>query len=146
MDARTRMEIEWACVGLSHAFAYHMDRRNYAEVAALFTPDGLFVRHDHPLRGRAQIIEALETRPAEQFTRHVTTSHHFIEVGETRARAVMFNVSYFSFDAAVLPAAYDPANALLLDFTDVYEKTREGWRFAERVTSAVFLAKSLMGR
>jgi hypothetical protein len=139
MNAATRMEIEWECTRLSHAFAYHLDQRNYPALADLFASNGVWIRHNVKLEGREQIIAALNQRPKEQFTRHVTTGFHFTHVDETSARSVAYNMSYFSFNAEKLPVAYVPEKAMLLDFIDVYTKTAAGWRFLQRDTQMIFI-------
>jgi hypothetical protein len=143
VDKLERMLIEWECTRLSAAFAYHLDRRDYEAVAALFAPDGVWIRHGVRLEGAAQIIAALEQRPVKQFTRHVTAGFHFTHVKEVSARSVSSNMSYFSFDAEVLPAPYVPEKAMLLDFVDHYAKTPEGWRFRERDTQMVFIPEEV---
>jgi hypothetical protein len=137
------MEIEHECKALSSAFAYHLDRREYQKLADLFAPDGVWIRHYVPLRGREAILAAMAERPSTQFTRHVTTGFHFTEVTETRASAVSINMSYFSFQAETLPAPYEPEKAMLLDFVDTYIKTEAGWRFLERDTRMVLIPKEV---
>lgn len=138
-----RFVIEQQCKALSSAFAYHLDRREYSELTQLFAPDGVWIRHYQRLEGRQAILNALSERPAEQFTRHVTTGFHFIEVTQTHARSVATNMSYFSFDAATLPTRYKPEKAMLLDFVDNYIKTAEGWRFLERDTQMVMVPEEI---
>ena len=139
MNASARMEIEWACITLSHAFAYHLDQRDYRALADLFAVDGVWIRHNVRLEGREQIIAAMNQRPKEQFTRHVTAGFHFTQVNETTARSVAYNMSYFSFNASSLPAPYVPEKAMLLDFVDVYTKTSDGWRFQQRDTQMILI-------
>lgn len=140
MEKLDRMLAEWECTKLSHAFAYHLDQRNYAEVANLFAPSGVWIRHGVPLKGREGILAALSERPSNRFTRHVTTSFHFTHIDDGSARSVAYNVSYFSLDADILPARYEPENFLLFDFIDRYEKTPEGWLFAERTSSEIMVS------
>src|SRR3546814_6019354 len=71
MDHLARMEIEWACTKLSHAFSYCLDSRDYGSLVSLFTPDGVWERHGDRLQGRERILEVMRGRPANQFTRHV---------------------------------------------------------------------------
>lgn len=139
MDKQLQIAIEHDCIALSNAFAYHLDRRDYFALAQLFAPNGVWIRHYIRLEGRAQIIAALQQRPAEQFTRHMTTGFHFTEVTETTAKSVSCNMSYYSFEAAKLPAPYKPAQGMLLDFVDTFIKTEEGWRFLERDTQMVLV-------
>src|SRR3546814_17029907 len=69
MDHLARMEIEWACTKLSHAFSYCLDSRDYGSLVSLFTPDGVWERHGDRLQGRERILEVMRGRPAHQFTR-----------------------------------------------------------------------------
>src|SRR3546814_16082502 len=88
------------------------------------------------------MLEVMRGRPANQFTRHVITNFHFVEVTETRARATLYNLRWFSFEAENLPVAFVPENALLLDFHDTYSFTADGWRDRTSVVSG----KSVAGR
>ena len=146
MDEIERMHAEWACVRLTQDFCYLIDQRRYAELAALFTEDGVWVRHGVRLEGRAAIVAALETRPGNQFTRHVTTGFHFSEVTPESARATFYNVSHYTFERGEPPFVYHPGNALILDFEDQFENGPDGWRIAERLTNATFLAAELYDR
>src|SRR3546814_3944536 len=75
---------------------YCLDSRDYGSLVSLFTPDGVWERHGDRLHGRERILEVMRGRPANQFTRHVITNFHFVEVTETRARATVYNLSWFS--------------------------------------------------
>jgi hypothetical protein len=123
-----------------------MDHRDYEALADLFAPDGVFERHGNQLRGPAEIIKALRGRPTEQFTRHVTSNFHFTSIEPEEAAATLVNISWFSFEAERLPIAFEPSQAILLDFHDRYRLTAAGWRFSERITRMVFVAPSLMSR
>ena len=139
MDKTTRREIEADCVALSHAFAYHLDHKDYQALADLFAPKGCFVRTGVRLEGREQILATMSQRPAEQFTRHITTNFHFTEVGADRAKAAVYNVSFFSSPESQLPLEYLPQRVMLLDFSDTYVRTPEGWRFLERDARALLI-------
>lgn len=146
MDKAMRREIEAECVALSNAFAYHLDHKEYSALVALFAPDGAFVRTGVRLQGREKILAAMQERPAEQFTRHITTNFHFTEVEDDSARAVFYNMSYFAYLPGQPPFAYDPARMLLLDFIDIYTRTAEGWRFQERDARALLIPEQLRSR
>jgi uncharacterized protein (TIGR02246 family) len=144
MDQAARADIERECTALSYAFCYNLDHRNYAGLADLFAPDGVWIRHGQRLQGREQIIAALSQRLPNQFTRHVTTNFHFTKVTETRAEAVLYNMSYFSLEGdKPLPLRFGPEQAMLLDFIDVYTRTPQGWRFLERNTTPVLMPDSV---
>lgn len=146
MDRQTRREIEAECVSLSHAFAYHLDHKEYDALAALFVPDGTFVRTGVRLEGRERILATMRQRPADQFTRHVTTNFHFTHVEDDLARGVFYNLSYFAFTPAKPPFAYEPQRMMLLDFIDTYTRTPEGWRFLERDARALMIPEELRPR
>ena len=146
MDQAIRREIEAACVALSNAFAYHLDHKQYPELVALFAPTGTFVRTGVRLEGREKILAAMQQRPADQFTRHVTTNFHFTTVEHDNARAVFYNQSYFMFTPEQPPYAYSPQRMMLLDFIDVYTRTPEGWRFLERDARPILIPDELRSR
>ena len=139
LDAALRHRIVQDCIALSSAFAHHLDQRDYAAVAELFVPDGVWVRLGVRLEGHDAILTALARRPASQFTRHVTTSHHFTRVEADTAAAMAYNMSWYSWDAAALPADFVPAQAMLLDVSDRYVRTGRGWRFALREIAPVLI-------
>ncbi|MFN0161204.1 MAG: nuclear transport factor 2 family protein [Burkholderiales bacterium] len=141
-----RRQIEGECVALSNAFAYHLDHREYDQLVALFAPDGCFVRTGVRLQGRENILRAMRDRPAEQFTRHITTNFHFTHVDHDSARAVFYNQSYFAYQPGAPPYAYEPERMMLLDFVDVYARTDAGWRFLERDARPVFIPEQLRAR
>jgi hypothetical protein len=146
MDTAIRREIEAECVALSHAWAFHIDHKQYEALADLFVPDGVFIRTGVRLEGRAAILAAMRNRPAEQFTRHVTTNFHFTEVTEGRARATFYNMSYYAFLPGNPPFTYAPERMMLLDFVDQFVHTPEGWRFQERDARAVLIPEDLKAR
>jgi len=138
--------VEAECVKLCNAFCFHLDRRNYRALADLFTPEGAWIRHGIPLAGRSAIIAALEERPADLFTRHVIAGHHFTHISEDRAASTAYNISYYSRNGGILPALLVPDDAIHLDFSDSYERTAAGWRFAERNSVEVFLSTAAKAR
>ena len=146
MEKAKRREIEAECVALSNAFAYHLDHKEYPALVALFVPDGTFVRTGVRLEGRESILAAMQARPAEQFTRHITTNFHFTEVGDDSARAVFYNMSFFAYLPGQPPFAYEPERMMLLDFIDIYIRTNDGWRFRERDARPLLIPEQLRAR
>lgn len=146
MDMAMRRKIEAECVALSNAFAYHLDHQEYPALVALFVPDGTFVRTGVRLAGREKILAAMQARPAEQFTRHITTNFHFTEVGDDSARAVFYNMSFFAYLPGQPPFEYEPERMMLLDFVDIYTRTADGWRFKERDARALLIPEQLRSR
>src|SRR3546814_18419302 len=114
MDHLARMEIEWACTKLSHAFSYCLDSRDYGRLVSLFTPDGVWERHGDRVQGRERILEVMRVRPAKQVTRHVLPTFHFVAVPETRGRATLYKLAWFSFVAENLHVALGTENGHLV--------------------------------
>ena len=146
MNQAMRREIEAECVALSNAFAYHLDHKEYDALVALFTPDGTFVRTGVRLEGQEKILATMRNRPAEQFTRHITTSFHFTAVEPDRASAVFYNQSYYAFLPGDPPYVYVAERMMLLDFIDQFVRTSKGWRFRERDARAVLIPEDLKSR
>lgn len=57
-----------------HAFISHLDERRYDDLLAVFAPEGRWLRQGRWLEGRAQILEALQSRPAGMRVRHVMSN------------------------------------------------------------------------
>lgn len=123
MNPDVRLAAEWQCARLVALYANLNDEGRWAEVAALYTEDGVMVRPtapDAPITGQAAILAAFEARPPRR-TRHVC-SNVVIEVeGPATARGT---------SAMIL---YTPDGPPLVgSFHDRFALTPEGWRFAER--------------
>jgi SnoaL-like domain len=146
MNKIQRREIEADCISLSHAFAYHLDHKDYKALAELFAPSGVFIRTGVRLEGPEQILATMSQRPAEQFTRHVTTNFHFTQVDENIAKAVVYNVSYYSMPESQLPLDFVADQLMLLDFIDTYTRTPDGWRFLERDARPLLIPKDLRSK
>jgi hypothetical protein len=57
-----------------HAFFSHLDERRYEALAAMFLPDGRWLRQGRWLEGRGAILEALNARPASMRVRHAISN------------------------------------------------------------------------
>lgn len=146
MESAMRREIEAECVALSNAFAYHLDHKDYPALVALFAPNGTFIRTGVRLEGPEMILATMRQRPAEMFTRHVTTNFHFTHVGHDTAKAVFYNMSYFIFAQDKPPFEFAPQRMMLLDFMDTYGRTPQGWRFLERDARPLMIPEELRSR
>lgn len=143
MDVVSRLEAENACRALSHAFAFFLDRMDYPNQAAQFAEAGVWIRHGVRLTGRAQIIDAMNKRPVDQFTRHLITNIHFTEFGPDLARAVVCNISYFTSGVEVFPGTIEPEKTMLIEFDDTYVSTDDGWKILERGTRPLLVPENM---
>lgn len=136
MTDEERRAIEADCERLIKRYVNLNDAQDWPAVAALYTEDARFARPSQPgvfVEGREAILASFLARPARA-QRHVI-ANVVVEVEEAdRARAFSVIVLYQGDPAAPgeLPAM--SANAPLVGtFTDKLVRTRDGWRFAERV-------------
>jgi hypothetical protein len=146
MEQSVRRAIKADCVELSYAFSYYIDHGKYAELSRLFAEEGVFIRLGVRLEGRAQILAAMQRRPADQLTRHVTSNHHFTHVSQDVCKAVWYHATYYEFTDRRPPLAYDPHRVMLLDLYDTYTNTSEGWRILERDSRIVMVPDDLRPR
>jgi hypothetical protein len=140
LDLAERLAIEQQLTALSHAFAYHIDHGEFSDLVDLFTEDGIFDRAGPVHRGRAELTEAMQARP-NMTTRHVMTNFHFTEVETDRAAGVVYCLTHHAHGTldGPEPLVYGTVQGRLLELHDRYERTDEGWRFAERRAIPVFV-------
>ena len=131
-----RRAIEQDCGRLINLYVNLNDAQDWPAIAALYTEDARFARPSQPgvfVEGRAAILASFLARPARA-QRHVI-ANVVVEVDDAdHARAFSVIVLYMG-DAAEdggLPVQ-DPKSPLIGTFTDKLVRTRDGWRFAERV-------------
>ena len=131
-----RRAIEIDCERLMKRYVNLSDAQDWAAVAALYTEDARFARPSRPdvfVEGREAILASFLARPARA-QRHVI-ANVVVEVEDAdHARAFSVIVLYMGDtpEAGGLPVQ-DPKSPLVGTFTDKLVRTRDGWRFAERV-------------
>jgi hypothetical protein len=145
VETAERAAIEWECLRLCHAFAYNIDHGNFEAMVNLFTPDGVFDRDGVTLRGRQQIRDAMSKRPPVT-TRHIVTNFLALEVSAARVKSSVYNLSIHSFDRAEGVKKFSPAaGTRLLEFSDEFELTPDGWRFASRIARPIMIVPEWPG-
>jgi ketosteroid isomerase-like protein len=136
MTEDERRAIEADCERLIKRYVNLNDAQDWPAVAALYTEDARFARPSQPgvfIEGRDAILASFLARPARA-QRHVI-ANVVVEVEDSdHARAFSVIVLYMGDSAADggLPVR-DPKSPLIGTFTDRLVRTRDGWRFAERV-------------
>ncbi|MGO9059054.1 MAG: nuclear transport factor 2 family protein [Candidatus Binataceae bacterium] len=145
METAQRVAIEFECLKLCHAFAYYIDHGNFEAMVNLFAPDGVFDRDGVTLRGRQQIREAMSKRPPVT-TRHLVTNFLPLEVNASRVKSSVYNLSIHSFDPSEGVKKFSPAaGTRLLEFSDEFQLTPDGWRFASRIARPVMVVPEWPG-
>jgi len=131
--------IERACARLVVDSATCNDRREWAKLAALYTPDGVVVRPNaQRLEGRAAIEAAYAAGPPDRVTHHLCTNVTVDVDGPDRAHAtttVLIVSGTRTDDPNVTFGVVPNERHLVGEFADRFERTDEGWRIAERSAS-----------
>ena len=136
MTEGERRAIEADCERLIKRYVNLNDAQDWPAVAALYTEDARMGRPSQPgtfVEGRAAILAAFEARPPRA-QRHVI-ANVVVEVADAdHARAFSVIVLYMgdAQEGGGLPVQ-DPKSPLIGTFTDRLVRSRDGWRFAERV-------------
>jgi hypothetical protein len=111
-----------------------LDERRYADLAALFAPDGCWHRQGRVLRGRDAIVGALSARSATMRICHVITNGLVEVVGEGRAEAGCVMTAYRHDDGRVVDAPPEIAGPTVMARVRAHLlHLPEGWRI-ERMT------------
>jgi ketosteroid isomerase-like protein len=136
MTEDERRAIEQDCERLIKRYVNLNDAQDWPAVAALYTEDARFARPSQPgvfIAGRDAILASFLARPARA-QRHVI-ANVVVEIDDAdHARAFSVIVLYMGDkpEDGGLPVQ-DPNSPLIGTFTDRLVRTRDGWRFAERV-------------
>jgi len=131
-----RRAIEADCARMIKHYVNLNDAQDWPAVAALYTEDARFARPSQPgvfVEGREAILASFLARPARA-QRHVIANVVVDVEDADHARAFSVIVLYMG-DAAEdggLPVQ-DAKSPLIGTFADRLVRTRDGWRFAERV-------------
>jgi ketosteroid isomerase-like protein len=139
MEPVERLLIEWECTKLVNAFAHAIDHLNYDQLVLLFTEDGIFDRVGQVLTGRDAIREAMQNRHA-LLTRHVCTNIHFSDVDRDDAKATLYVANFVgTSNEGLPPVSYELPQPALLEFDDVYRRSKDGWRIAHRTARVIIM-------
>ena len=136
LDEDARRAIEVDCERLIKHYVNLNDAQDWPAVAALYSEDARFARPSQPgvfVEGREAILASFLARPARA-QRHVIANVVVEVEDETHARAFSVIVLYMGDvpEGGGLPVQ-DPKSPLIGTFTDRLVRTRDCWRFAERV-------------
>jgi hypothetical protein len=140
------MTASFACEGLCIAFSYHLDRKNFSDLADLFAVDGVFVRNGERLSGKTAILDAYSKRP-NVTTVHLVTNFHLVDLDETSARANVHNLVLHAPGPRVEEGKiFDPLSAMrLIEFDDAFALVDGTWRFTFRNAQPVLQSPTWPG-
>jgi len=130
--------IERACERLINEFFEAIDLRNEAHLDVLFTEDATYARPITPdtiVSGRDAIRKSFEGRPAGRVTRHICSNVRITVETAERATGIHRVMLISGPDQPPPDAQFGykaDARQLIGEFSDVFVKTPQGWRFQSR--------------
>lgn len=135
LDAPQRVLIEHACCKLVLQAAAFADASDAAQLAALFTTEGVLVRPSAgALIGRQAIEASYAERPANRITRHLVTNTLVDAESAVHAQALS-SVLLWSANADHEPGRLGrraQGGQVVGEFRDTIVLTDDGWRIARR--------------
>jgi len=133
MNFTTRLEIEHACTRCAIDYSHKVDFGDFEGFANLFAENGVLSVGSLHLDSRANIGKAMSQRPAEILSRHVITNIAINVIDEEAA----VGMAYFMLYRTIVGNENDPTAvppvAVVGHYKDKFEKTTDGWKFAERI-------------
>jgi uncharacterized protein (TIGR02246 family) len=141
VDESQRVLIERACERVIVATATCNDRRDWAGLAELYSPDGVVVRpNGQRLEGRAAIAESYGAAAPERVTRHLCLNMRVDVDGPDTAHSltvVMIVSGTRTGDADVAFGVIPSPRHAVGEFADRLVRTDEGWKIAHRDATIV---------
>lgn len=102
---------------LVHRFYHHLDERKYHDLVAMMRPDATWHRQGKVLRGRDQVLAALNERPPTLVIRHIITNTFLEHETDNDAQLIAYMTAYRYDDgkpATARPLAIDSPYRVLL--------------------------------
>lgn len=134
MDDLARLVIENECQKLATLYCTHLDHLNPEAFANLFAEDALYkpAVEPEPIAGRAAILEWIYRYPKARLGRHLSTNQIVEVIDENNAKGSSYAVVFREPNPQpdVLSDRVTPRS--MVEYTDTYRRTPEGWRFARR--------------
>jgi hypothetical protein len=94
--------IEWDCTQVLIRFFNYFDQWRYREMADVFVPDGVWHRQGKALRGRTEILAALDARSTTRRVRHVVTNVQIDVLAADAATSLLYLTAYMHDTGAKL--------------------------------------------
>jgi ketosteroid isomerase-like protein len=119
------------------SFFNHLDACEYDKLCALMAPDGVWHRQGKALHGPAEVMAAMQARPAGVITQHTVTNLVVDVADADHAAAAMYLLVFSHTGGAPAPAPLE-----LPSLVGVYRakmiNTAAGWRIAEMTSQPRF--------
>lgn len=109
-----------------YALFSHLDERRYAALAAMFLPDGRWLRQGRWLEGRGAILDALNARPGSMRVRHAISNVLVAGTSATGMRVEAYMTAYRQLEG-------QPPSLFSLNLvTNTFRHTDGQWMLAEQ--------------
>lgn len=128
--------VERDCIAAATRFFHHLDRGDYAGVAALIAEDGVWVRQGKELVGPGAVLDALRARPADFVTRHLL-SNVLVDITGDGEATVAYELSVYG-----QTGAEPPRHLSIMTGEDRLVRTEAGWRIRSKRARPVFSFKN----
>lgn len=136
VSTSSKLVVEWRATKTVARLFHYLDARDYDAVAALFTPEGVWMRMGQKLVGQAGIRAAMAGRPATLSTRHIV-SNLIADADESGVDARYYLTVFDDPDSDSGPGLLNGPSAIFL-CQDRLVEMDAGWRFASRHPELVF--------
>jgi hypothetical protein len=140
MDDLQKSQIEQSCARLATQYCHFVDHGQAAQVADLFSEDGVWSTAQGATEGREAIRAIFQGRQnrAGRLSRHVCCNLLVEVQDDSHASGVNYLTLYRHDGEAGPGAAPLTGPAMVGEYRDAYVRTAEGWRFAHRDLVIVF--------
>ena len=125
------------CIAATLQFFRALDARDHVACVAAFAQGGVWHRQGQALDTPEAMMASLEKRPAGRVTAHLINNLIAESNGPDRI-TVRFLLSAYDGPATEDGSATAARFAGVLDATDEYRRTAQGWRLAVKSTRPVF--------
>jgi hypothetical protein len=141
LTSHERLVIETELTRLTQHFIHHLDQNEFESMIALCTPDCVFDRAGSVHSGHEEIRQAMAERP-KATTRHLLANFFFHNVTHDSAQGVVTANVYHGPPAENgEPVNYATEQGRVVEFTDKYVRTADGWRVASRIARPILAPK-----
>jgi hypothetical protein len=141
MDDLQRMLIEHACQRLMSLYCTHLDYPNPDAFAGLYAEDAMYkpAARPEPVYGRQAIRDWMQAYPKHRFGRHITTNQVVDVIDDDNATGKSYAIVFREPDpreGEISPAVMPRS---VVEYSDTFRRTAEGWRFSKRYYNIHFL-------
>lgn len=141
MDEMKRLVIENECRKLTILYCQHLDHPDSGAFANLYAEDALYkpAVEPIPIVGRTKIREWMSNYPRHRLGRHMATNQLIDVIDENNATGSSYAIVFRepNPEEGVLSGRVTPRS--VAEYSDVYCRTAEGWKFARRTYQIKFM-------